>query len=177
METSRRDFVYLFSALAFTPPAELLASQGKVAQKPLASFSPQEKEDLGNLCEQIFPKDEFPGAKELGAVLFLENILSQAHPEWWSVYHAGLASTGKSAQRIYKRGFSQSSFEEQTTLLKQMERGDLPIEDWPEGQPSEFFNLIRDHTLQAMYSHPKYGGNKDKAAWKMIGYEDWWTEG
>jgi len=27
----------------------------------------------------------------------------------------------------------------------------------------------------ASYSHPKWGGNKDKLAWKMIGYEDWWV--
>jgi hypothetical protein len=175
METTRRDFFFLLSSLAFAPPASLLASQGGIAGKPLASFSPQEKEDLGNLCEQIFPTDEYPGAKELGAVLFLETILKQAHPEWWNVYHAGLASTGKAARKLHQRGFSELSFAEQTELLKQMEKGGLPKEDWTEVKPSEFFNLVRDHTLQAMYSHPKYGGNKNKTAWKMIGYDDWWV--
>jgi hypothetical protein len=29
---------------------------------------------------------------------------------------------------------------------------------------------------QGAYSHPKYGGNRGKAAWDMIGYYDFWVE-
>ena len=56
-----------------------------------------------------------------------------------------------------------------------MERGDLPFLNWNGYECTEFLAMVRDHTMQACYSHPKWGGNKDKLAWKMIGYEDWWT--
>jgi hypothetical protein len=175
MEVDRREFLYLLSALSIAPPSSLVATPSKSPQPPRKGFDPVEKELLGNLCEQIFPKDDFPGAKELGAVNFLENVLGQAHPEWWIPYHAGLRATDQASHALFQKSFNQLTFEEQTRLLQKMEKGELPIVSWKEVQPASFFQLIRDHTLQAVFSHPKYGGNKDKAAWKMIGYDDWWT--
>ena len=34
----------------------------------------------------------------------------------------------------------------------------------------EFFNLLLATTLQGFFADPVYGGNRDKAAWKMIGF-------
>jgi hypothetical protein len=176
MEVNRRDFLYLLSALAVAPPSSLASAQSSRSSiSPRKGFDPSEREILGELCEQIFPKDEFPGAKELGAVNFLENILEKAHPEWWTPYHAGLKATDEASRELHKKSFNSLPFEEQTRLLQKMEQGSLPMTHWKEIQPSAFFQMIRDHTLQAVFSHPKYGGNKDKAAWKMIGYDDWWT--
>lgn len=175
MEVDRREFLYLLSALTFAPPSSLTASQSKSSIPPRKGFDPSEREILGNLCEQIFPRDEFPGAKELGAVNFLDNILGQAHPEWWNPYHAGLKATDESSHALHQKSFNALPSEEQTRLLQKMEQGNLPKTHWKEIQPAAFFQMIRDHTLQAVFSHPKYGGNKDKAAWKMIGYDDWWT--
>ena len=54
--------------------------------------------------------------------------------------------------------------------------GNLLKTDWPSVAAKDFFRMIRDHTLQGAYSHPKYGGNRNKAAWDMIGYDDFWVE-
>jgi len=175
MEVDRREFLYLLSALAAAPPSSLAFSQPKSSIPPRKGFDPSEREILGSLCEQIFPKDDFPGAKELGAVNFLENILGQAHPEWWPLYHAGLKATDQASHESFQKSFTQLPFEEQTSLMQKMEKGELSLASWKEVQPASFFQMIRDHTLQAVFSHPKYGGNKDKAAWKMIGYDDWWA--
>jgi len=34
----------------------------------------------------------------------------------------------------------------------------------------EFFNLLLAVTMQGFFADPVYGGNRDKVAWKMIGY-------
>ncbi len=35
---------------------------------------------------------------------------------------------------------------------------------------TEFFRILQQHTIQAMFSDPAYGGNKDMVGWKQIGY-------
>src|SRR5207244_11344962 len=35
---------------------------------------------------------------------------------------------------------------------------------------SDFFNALFNHTIEGVYSHPAYGGNKDFRAWKVFGY-------
>ena len=34
----------------------------------------------------------------------------------------------------------------------------------------QFFDVAYQATMEGMFSEPIYGGNKNKAAWKMIGY-------
>ncbi len=33
-----------------------------------------------------------------------------------------------------------------------------------------FFTILRRHTAEGMFSDPAYGGNRDMAGWKLIGY-------
>jgi gluconate 2-dehydrogenase gamma chain len=34
----------------------------------------------------------------------------------------------------------------------------------------QFFNLLLDTAMQGFFADPIYGGNRDKVAWKMIGF-------
>lgn len=36
---------------------------------------------------------------------------------------------------------------------------------------SQFFAALYDHTMEGVYSHPVYGGNKNREAWAAFGYE------
>lgn len=39
------------------------------------------------------------------------------------------------------------------------------------GQPSvDFFNILRDHTIEGMFSDPAYRGNRDMVGWRLLGY-------
>lgn len=35
---------------------------------------------------------------------------------------------------------------------------------------SEFFNLLRQHTIEGMFGDPAYRGNKEMVGWKLLGY-------
>jgi gluconate 2-dehydrogenase gamma chain len=130
---------------------------------------------LGDICEQIIPADDFPGARELGVATFIERVLREAHPEWTTVYQAGLNSTEASSQKVFRESFAKLTSDQQFQLLQRMERGDLPSELWPSPSTEDFFSMVRSHTMQGFYSNPRWGGNRDKLAWKMIGFDDWWV--
>jgi len=167
---TRRQFVFALGALAWRPPAAV-RSAGPVQTEP---WTATERAVLDALCEQIFPKDEYAGARELGVVAFLETTLLKAHPEWLASYRAGLQSAEKSSLELYQQGVAQISAEQQTRLVSMMEADKLPAALWTGPSASVFFAMMRDHTLQGVYSHPRYGGNRGKQAWKMIGYDDRW---
>ena len=33
-----------------------------------------------------------------------------------------------------------------------------------------FFNMLLDNTIEGFFSDPVYGGNRDKAGWKLVGF-------
>ena len=175
MTLSRRGFIFLLSALPFAPKSGLAQSLS-TSGDPNRLFDDVDRRLLGNLCEQIFPKDEFPGAIELGVPGFIERCLREGHADWTGIYRAGFRSTEASSRSVYAKEFPELSFDEQTRLLERMQTGDLLKTDWPSVSAKDFFRMFRDHTLQGAYSHPKYGGNRNKAAWDMIGYYDFWVE-
>ena len=38
-------------------------------------------------------------------------------------------------------------------------------------QADPFFGALFDHTMEAVYGHPVYGGNKDYVGWDSVCYE------
>ena len=178
MKISRRDFVFSVAALSFAPPQRLLASLEGVSARSNGSelgLTNDEKGLLDAFCERIIPADEYPGASELGVVEFIDRTLKEAHPDWIVLYRTGLKSSELSCQQVHGSSFVRLDPGQQNEFLRRMERGDLPPDHWYGYSSGDFFGMVRDHTMQGYYSHPKYGGNREKLAWKMIGYEDWWV--
>jgi gluconate 2-dehydrogenase gamma chain len=57
--------------------------------------------------------------------------------------------------------------EEKDAYLSTLEKGDIDLD----GVPSNiFFDFLLQHTIEGFFSDPIYGGNKNKIAWKMIGF-------
>jgi gluconate 2-dehydrogenase gamma chain len=65
------------------------------------------------------------------------------------------------------KAFAELEHAQQEDLLKQMEAGKLALE---EIGAKTFFGQLLGETRLGYFSDPKYGGNKDMGAWKMIGY-------
>jgi len=63
--------------------------------------------------------------------------------------------------------FKQLSVEHQDEVLKELESGKAVLAD-ADGQV--FFTMFLQNVLEGYFSDPIYGGNKDMAAWKMIGF-------
>jgi gluconate 2-dehydrogenase gamma chain len=65
------------------------------------------------------------------------------------------------------KAFKELAATEQDTVLKALESGDAQLEG---ADGKGFFAMLLQNTLEGYFSDPIYGGNKDMAAWKMIGF-------
>lgn len=55
----------------------------------------------------------------------------------------------------------------QAQVLHLLEEGKVPLEALPS---SQFFNQLLRNTREGYFADPVYGGNRDMAGWKMIGF-------
>jgi gluconate 2-dehydrogenase gamma chain len=64
-------------------------------------------------------------------------------------------------------GFRQLAAADQDNILKGLESGDVQL-NGVEGKT--FFTMLLQNTKEGYFGDPIYGGNRDMAAWKMIGF-------
>ena len=154
-------------------------------------FNAAQARTLEVICEQIIPADDQPGAKGAGVLYFIDKALSTWAPEHRWDYLAGLEGVDESSRAMFGGDFAGLKWDQQTKVLEAMEKGSAPGKIWQtfhvwrsagqgrffgaaqgEGGNSgqQFFNLLIRHTMQGYYADSKYGGNRDGASWKMIGY-------
>lgn len=144
--------------------------------------------------DRIIPPDPTgPGASEAGVVVFLDRQLDGEYGNGARFYLQGPWGKGTESQGYQSRftpaqfyrhaiaaiekavghsengkAFKDLSADRQDALLKQMESGDLKLEGPITSKA--FFTMFLQNVLEGYFSDPIYGGNKDGAAWKMIGF-------
>jgi gluconate 2-dehydrogenase gamma chain len=125
---------------------------------------------LDAICARLVPTDELgPGAKEAHAAQYIDRALGGALAMYADDYSVGLAAINVYA-RLKKpgaRSFGELGVEEQDAVLREMEQD---VQLGFISSSSEFFSLIRVHTLQGMFCDPIYGGNASLVGWDLIGY-------
>ena len=57
---------------------------------------------------------------------------------------------------------------QQDDVIGALEQGKASEFEFPTAQA--FFNTLRAHTMEGMFADPVYGGNKDFAGWKLVGF-------
>ena len=131
-------------------------------------FSKEESDCLGCICEQFIPTDEFAGARDAGVVNFIDKLLYQRFTELTKDYKAGLQALSKFCRETYGKTFIQLDWDTQNTLLKGMEKAELPDSFWSEISQRNFFNMALRHTMMGYYGPPRHGGNKDYVSYRMM---------
>ena len=120
---------------------------------------------LDSLVEQIIPTDEWPGARDAGVTNFIDKQLVGPYTRYQATYRKGLAAIQETSKSEFQKPFETLPFEEQTKFLVKMEAGKMM---GTKGLDREFFNLIRNHTMQGFYGSPRHGGNKGNISYKML---------
>jgi gluconate 2-dehydrogenase gamma chain len=134
-------------------------------------FTPEEARLVEALSEQIIPADQDPGGKDTGTVYFIDRQLAGPYQRYQEKYRQGLASVEKTSRRMFDKDFLALAWSQQTKLLLALESGRAPKECWARLPAAEFFQLVRDHTMQAFYGSPRHGGNRNYASYRMLGLE------
>ena len=80
---------------------------------------------------------------------------------------AGIAAANAWTGKIYGKDFAQLGPTHRIAALQAIERGDCRF---PELSSKDFFETLLSLTMEGFFSDPIYGGNRDCASWKMIGY-------
>ena len=121
-------------------------------------FTAEEARTVDAITEQIIPADDDPGASQAGVVRFIDLQLVKHYRKYQDAYRQGIAEIDAASRERASKPFVELEFEAQTELLQELE-----------ANGSEFFQLIRDHTMQGYYGDPRHGGNRDAVSWRMLG--------
>ena len=109
-----------------------------------------------------------PGAKDAGVANYIDLALAGAYADQGDYYRRGLAALDAYCEATFKDRFVYLKPTQQDEVITAMEGGKATGFTWPSAQA--FFNTLRTHTMEGMFSDPIYGGNKDFAGWKLVGF-------
>ena len=109
-----------------------------------------------------------PGAKDAGVANYIDLALAGAYADQGDMYRRGLQALDAYCNAMFKDAFVYLKPAQQDEVITAMEAGKAAGFTWPTGQA--FFNTLRTHTMEGMFADPIYGGNKDFAGWKLVGF-------
>ena len=127
----------------------------------LEFFTPEQAAEVEAIAAQIIPTDDTPGAREARVIYFIDRALKTFDSDKQKLYAEGLEQLQAKLKELFPgtRKFSGAGAEQQIAVLQAIEK-------------SEFFGLVRAHTVMGFLADPKRGGNLDQVGWKLIGFDD-----
>ena len=107
-------------------------------------------------------------AREAGVLNYIDLALAGAYSDLQDFYRRGPSSLEGYCRNTYKESFVRLDPARQDAVITALEQGKATGFTWPTAQA--FFNTVRTHTMEGMFADPIYGGNKDFAGWRLIGF-------
>jgi len=167
---SRRDLLKQAGALGMVSVVArpFQARVGGPERPALQTLTPAEADLLDAVVARLIPSDELgPGAKEAGAVHYIDRALGGALASSRQAYTSGLAALDKYSQSSRGDAFARLSPIDQDSVLIDVETG---AATGFTGSSAVFFNMVLNHTQQGTFGDPYYGGNANFVGWDLIGY-------
>ncbi len=143
-------------AAAHAHAAAAAAEGGPTA---LAFFAEADARDVDAIAAQIIPSDETPGAREAGALYFIDRSLHTWLAPGAEGFRGGLREFQTQFMAAHGGPFAAADDTAQRTYLTSIDQ-------------SAFFLSVRALTLIGLFALPQYGGNRDGIGWRLIGFED-----
>ena len=172
---SRREFFVqsglygsaLWGLLNLPRPRALGAAQASTRPEVL---NEAQWKTVAAVTARIIPTDHEPGALEANCVNFIDKALAHEDAKMKPVYAQGVAALDRVSSQKYAKPFVELTPEQQDDILTAVESG--TVEGWPASgvRAAEFFAVVRMHTIVGFLADPTYGGNRDYAGWKVVGY-------
>src|SRR3982074_2099407 len=179
-------------AQAQTPQPASTAPVVVPDSEPLLTLTASEHAFFVAAADTIVPADELsPSGSECGVATFIDRQLAGAYGSGARLYRdgpfpngkpelgyqlaltpreffrAGVAAANAWTRKTYGKDFDRLSAPERETALKTMEEGKA---QFPGFTSTMFFNALLQITMEGFFADPIYGGNRNMASWKMIGY-------
>ncbi|MBI5496546.1 MAG: gluconate 2-dehydrogenase subunit 3 family protein [Deltaproteobacteria bacterium] len=129
----------------------------------LRVLTPEQFLTVSAACECILPRDEDPGAVDLGVPYYIDGQLADPNLEdWRKPFLGGLAVLDRQSRKLHGKRFHELGSEEQNQLLAR----------WQAGASGEtrFFQILMNLTFEGAFGDPVHGGNKDRQGFTMVGF-------
>jgi len=134
-----------------------------------AFFNDEDAATIAAFAERIMPgAPGKPGAGDAGVLNYIDLALSGAYADQQDFYRRGLAALGEYCLKSYGKPFAQLGAMQQDEIILALEQSRASNFSWPSAQA--FFKAVRTHTMEGMFADPVYGGNKDFAGWRLVGF-------
>lgn len=134
-----------------------------------AFFNDNDALAVAALTERIMPDAPGkPGAREAGVLNYIDLALAGPYEDQRDFYRRGLAQLDGYCHAQYKRGFAALQPAQQDDVVGALAAGKADGFAWPSAQA--FFRTLHTHTMEGMFADPVYGGNRDFAGWRLIGF-------
>jgi gluconate 2-dehydrogenase gamma chain len=137
------------------------------AERPGLALDAHELRLCAAACERILPADRDPGAVELGVVGYIDRRLARR------------GRRPASARRAFRRGLGQleawtrkregRSFVDLDPNRQDVSLASFGAEGGDDGK--HFLHRLIVLTLEGALADPVYGGNRDKAGWRLVGFD------
>ncbi len=82
-------------------------------------------------------------------------------------FAAGVVATNAWTRKVYGKDFDRLAAGEREDALKALEQGKAALEDF---DGKAFFEALLQLTMEGFFADPIYGGNRNKASWRMVGF-------
>lgn len=147
------------SYLRMLAPAAAAISQAACSARddeaPFAVLGAAEAKDFAAIAARILPTTDTPGANEAGVIYFIDRAFAE--------------------EMNGQLEFARHQLSEFNTSLGEQTFSDLDESAQDEflhgKQSSPLFNMMWAMTIFGFFAMPKHGGNRDKVAWDLIGFE------
>jgi gluconate 2-dehydrogenase gamma chain len=170
----------------------LAASPAPADAEPLLTLNATEAAFIVAAVDTLIPADELsPSGSACGLAAFIDRQLAGAYGSGARLYRAGPFRNGKPelgyqlaltpreffragiaaandwTRKTYGKEFDRLKEADREAALKAMESGKAEFVGL--GAKS-FFEGLLQITMEGFFADPVYGGNRDMASWKMLGY-------
>jgi len=134
-----------------------------------AFFNHADAATVAAFTERLMPSaPDKPGAREADVLNYIDLALAGAYTDLQEFYRHGLAQLDAYCRGKYKEAFVHLTPEKQDEVISALEEGNATGFAWPTAK--EFFSTLRTHTMEGMFADPLYGGNRDFAGWRLVGF-------
>ena len=174
------------------PPAAAPAAAAGSEPITYLTLTQAEAAFFAAAVDTMIPADELtPSGSDCGIVTFIDRQLAsawgggakmyrsgpfrKAKPEYGyqlpltprEFFAAGIVAVNAWTRKTKGKDFDHLSQSEREEAIKLLDQGKADLVDF---NGKQFFDALLDLTMEGFFSDPIYGGNRNKVAWRMVGF-------
>ena len=179
-------------AVAQAPAAKPAAPAAPPAPAGYMFLKPSEQAFVEALVDHMIPADDLtPSGTDIGVAVFIDRACADGWGRGerlylqgpWKVgapnqgyqlpltpaefYQQGIAASNAYCRKTYGKAFDKIAAADKEAFLKGLQAGKIDLVGVP---ARDFFDMIYQTVMEGLFSDPIYGGNRDMAGWRLVGF-------